>query len=47
MRVLTAAGDVLTDSDDEFRVAMREIMGVFSQLEKTRLVMHVFYMNGK
>jgi hypothetical protein len=26
------------DSDGEFRVAMRQIMGVFSQLEKTRLV---------
>ena len=38
VRVLTAAGDDLTDSDNEFRVAMREIMGVFSQLEKTRLV---------
>ena len=38
MRVLTAGGDDLTDSDDEFRVAMRQIMGVFSQLEKTRLV---------
>ena len=38
VRVLTAAGDDLTDSDDEFRVAMRQIMGVFSQLEKTRLV---------
>jgi DNA invertase Pin-like site-specific DNA recombinase len=38
VRVLTAAGDDLTDSDDEFQVAMRQIMGVFSQLEKTRLV---------
>ena len=38
VRVLTATGDDLTDSDDEFRVAMRQIMGVFSQLEKTRLV---------
>ena len=36
MRVLSAAGDDLTDSDDEFRVVMRH--GVFSQLEKTRLV---------
>ena len=26
VRVLTAAGDDLTDSDDEFRVAMRQIM---------------------
>ena len=38
VRVMTAASDDLTDSDDEFRVAMRQIMGVFSQLEKTRLV---------
>ncbi len=38
VRVLTANGDDLTDSYDEFRVAMRQIMGVFSQLEKTRLV---------
>ena len=38
VRVLTASGDDLTDSDDEFRVAMRQMMGVFSQLEKTRLV---------
>lgn len=38
VRVLTSHGDDLTDSDDEFRVAMRQIMGVFSQLERTRLV---------
>lgn len=38
VRVVTSSGDDLTDSDDEFRVAMRQIMGVFSQLEKTRLV---------
>lgn len=38
VRVLTAAGDDLTDSDDEFRIAMRQIMGVFSQLERTRMV---------
>ena len=36
--MLTAGGDDLTDSDDEFRIAMRQMMGVFSQLEKTRLV---------
>ena len=34
VRVLTANGDDLTDSDDEFRIAMRQIMGVFSQLER-------------
>jgi hypothetical protein len=38
VRVLTSRGDALTDSDDEMRVAMRQIAGVFSQLEKTRLV---------
>jgi DNA invertase Pin-like site-specific DNA recombinase len=38
VRVMTANGDDLTDSDDEFRVAMRQIMSVFSQLERTRLV---------
>jgi hypothetical protein len=35
---MTSAGDDLTDSDDEFRMVMRQIMGIFSQLEKTRLV---------
>jgi DNA invertase Pin-like site-specific DNA recombinase len=38
VRVLAANGDDLTDTDDEFRIAMRQMMGVFSQLEKTRLV---------
>ena len=38
VQVLTSRGDDLTDSDDEMRVAMRQIAGVFSQLEKTRLV---------
>lgn len=38
VRVLTSRGEDLTDSDDEMRVAMRQIVGVFSQLEKTRLV---------
>ncbi len=37
VRVLTSRGDDLTDSDDEMRVAMRQIAGVFSQFEKTRL----------
>ena len=37
-RVVTSRGDDLTDSDDEMQVAMRQIAGVFSQLEKTRLV---------
>jgi DNA invertase Pin-like site-specific DNA recombinase len=38
VRVMTSRGDDLTDSDDEMRVAMRQIVGVFSLLEKTRLV---------
>lgn len=38
VRVLTSRGDDLTESDDEMRVAMRQIAGVFSQLEKARLV---------
>jgi DNA invertase Pin-like site-specific DNA recombinase len=38
VRVMTSRGDDLTDSNDEMRVAMRQIVGVFSQLEKTRLV---------
>lgn len=38
VQVLTSRGDDLTESDDEMRVAMRQIVGVFSQLEKTRLV---------
>ncbi|MGE0627894.1 MAG: recombinase family protein [Hyphomicrobiaceae bacterium] len=32
------SGDELTDTDDEMRTAMRQIGGVFAQLEKTRLV---------
>jgi len=38
VRVLTARGDDLTETDDEFKIAMRQIAGTFSQLEKTRLV---------
>jgi DNA invertase Pin-like site-specific DNA recombinase len=37
-RVLTAAGDDLTDSSDPSRVMMRQIAGSFAQHEKTRLV---------
>lgn len=34
-----AAGDIeLTNTDDEFKVAMRQVAAAFSQLEKTRLV---------
>ena len=38
VRVLTAAGDDLTDVSDPMKVAMRQIAGAFSQLEKARLV---------
>jgi len=38
MRVLTANGDDLTQSDDPMKVAMRQITGAFAQLEKARLV---------
>jgi DNA invertase Pin-like site-specific DNA recombinase len=38
MRVLTANGDDLTNTDDPMKVAMRQIAGAFSQLEKARLV---------
>jgi DNA invertase Pin-like site-specific DNA recombinase len=36
--VLTAGGDDLTNTDDPFKVAMRQIAGAFAQLEKARLV---------
>lgn len=38
VRVLTASGDNLTETDDPFKVAMRQIAGVFAQLERARLV---------
>jgi DNA invertase Pin-like site-specific DNA recombinase len=38
MRVLTASGDDLTNTDDPMKVAMRQIAGAFAQLEKARLV---------
>jgi len=38
VRVLTATGDDLTEVADPMRVAMRQIAGAFSQLEKARLV---------
>jgi len=36
--VFTASGDNLTATDDPFKVAMRQMAGVFAELEKTRLV---------
>jgi DNA invertase Pin-like site-specific DNA recombinase len=36
--VLTASGDNLTETDDPYKVAMRQSAGVFAQLEKSRLV---------
>lgn len=38
VRVLTAAGDVLTDTSDPSRVMMRQIAGAFAEYEKARLV---------
>jgi DNA invertase Pin-like site-specific DNA recombinase len=38
MRVLAANGDDLTETTDPMKVAMRQIAGAFSQLEKARLV---------
>ncbi|HEV2557216.1 MAG TPA: recombinase family protein [Microvirga sp.] len=38
VRVLTATGDDLTNTDDPFKIAMRQIAGTFAQLEKARLV---------
>ena len=38
VKLLTANGDDLTNTDDHFKVAMRQIAGAFVQLEKMRLV---------
>jgi DNA invertase Pin-like site-specific DNA recombinase len=38
VRVLTSSGDDLTNTDDPFKIAMRQIAGTFAQLEKARLV---------
>jgi DNA invertase Pin-like site-specific DNA recombinase len=38
VHVLTSSGDDLTDTSDPMKVAMRQIAGAFSQLEKARLV---------
>jgi DNA invertase Pin-like site-specific DNA recombinase len=38
MRIVTANGDDLTETIDPMKVAMRQIAGLFSQLEKARLV---------
>ena len=38
VRVLTAGGDDLTETDDPTKVMMRQMMAAFSQFEKTRLV---------
>ncbi|NIX75314.1 recombinase family protein [Microvirga sp. c23x22] len=38
VRVLASNGDDLTETDDEMKVAMRQIGSAFAQLEKTRLV---------
>ena len=38
VKVVTAAGDDLTDTSDPSRVMMRQIAGAFAQYEKARLV---------
>ena len=38
VKLMTAAGEDLTDTDDEMRVAFRQMAMTFAQLEKTRLV---------
>lgn len=38
VRVVTATGDDLTETEDPYRIAMRQIAGVFAQLERARLV---------
>jgi DNA invertase Pin-like site-specific DNA recombinase len=38
VRVLTSSGDDLTETSDPFKIAMRQIAGVFAQLERARLV---------
>jgi DNA invertase Pin-like site-specific DNA recombinase len=38
VRVLTAAGDDMTDTSDPSRIMMRQIVGSFAQYEKARLV---------
>ena len=38
VKVLASNGDELTETEDEMRKAMRQIAGVFAELEKTRLV---------
>jgi DNA invertase Pin-like site-specific DNA recombinase len=38
VRVVTASGDDLTETNDPFKIAMRQIAGAFCQLEKARLI---------
>lgn len=38
VKVLTSGGEDLTQTDDPMKKAMRQIAGVFAELEKTRLV---------
>jgi DNA invertase Pin-like site-specific DNA recombinase len=38
VHVFTTSGDDLTETDDEMKIAMRQIAITFAQLEKTRLV---------
>ena len=47
VRVLTAAGDDLTATDDPFKKAMRQIAGAFAELEKARLVAKLRHARGR
>ena len=38
VRVVTASGEDLTETEDPYRIAMRQMGGVFAELEKSRLV---------
>jgi DNA invertase Pin-like site-specific DNA recombinase len=38
VRVITASGDELTETNDPSKIAMRQIAGTFAQLEKARVV---------
>lgn len=38
VKLLTSTGEDLTDTDDDFKIAMRQVAAVFSRLEKATLV---------
>ena len=47
VKVICANGDDLTVTDDPMRTAMRQFAGVFSQLEKARLVAKLAVRTGE